>query len=283
MDNQYWNIVSTIWGKKQLNSLWRIYCDFLHNNLFNNYLSTDLSANRILKTDLFDESIGRGMYDSITSKNREMYGSDISNIIVKKARQKYPDIHGIIADIRTLPFTDEIFDVIVSNSTLDHFDTTDKIQDSLRELNRVLKKGGQLIITLDNPTNPLVFIRNALPKNLLYRLGLVPYYNGVTLNRRYFEKALIQADFDIRKTGFLMHCPRIIAIWISFVMEKYATEKFRKLFVKFLLSFETLAKLPTDRFTGHFITVHAVKGNKLKKDSLSVPGSTPSSVTLAKN
>src|SRR4029434_1314077 len=62
--------------------------------------------------------------------------------------------------LRTV-FADEAFDVIVSNSTLDHFGSWAELGASLHELHRVLKTRGLLIITLDNRANPIVALRNA--------------------------------------------------------------------------------------------------------------------------
>ena len=46
------------------------------------------------------------------------------------------------ADVRRLPLADNRVDVVLSNSTLDHFDTEQEIEESLHELARVLKPGG---------------------------------------------------------------------------------------------------------------------------------------------
>ena len=82
-------------------------------------------------------------------------------------------------------------------STLDHFRSHSEIVTSLRELLRVLRPGGQLLLTLDNPANPLVGLRNALPFGLLHRLRIVPYYVGATCGPRGLRRLLPQVGFEV--------------------------------------------------------------------------------------
>ncbi len=70
--------------------------------------------------------------------------------------------NAVVSDIRNSPFKTESFDQIISNSTLDHFTNKNDIIVSLKELRRMLKPEGVLIITLDNPSNPVVYLRNLL-------------------------------------------------------------------------------------------------------------------------
>lgn len=52
-------------------------------------------------------------------------------------------------------FAAETFDLVVSTSTLDHFTCREDLVTSLEEISRVLRPGGLLILTLDNPLNLL--------------------------------------------------------------------------------------------------------------------------------
>ena len=92
------------------------------------------------------------------------------------------------ADVRSLPFADGTFDVVVSNSTLDHFRSRKELIASMRELNRVTRPGGELVLTLDNRANPVVAFRNALPFHWLNRIRVLPYYVGVTCGPRGLRK-----------------------------------------------------------------------------------------------
>ena len=85
------------------------------------------SAGRILKTDLFDVAFGPSpfLFDLIRS-NRNIIGIDISNEVVVKAKEQ-AGRRGIEAgtyiccDVRQIPLRDNSLDLVISDSTLDHF------------------------------------------------------------------------------------------------------------------------------------------------------------------
>ena len=74
-----------------------------------------------------------------------------------------------IADVRTLPFVDESFDLIYSMGTIEHFD---EYAEAARELFRVLRPGGRAIIGVPNKLDP--FLR-PLMVTLLNSLNLYGY------------------------------------------------------------------------------------------------------------
>ena len=82
----------------------------------------------------------------------------------------------VAADVRVLPFPAGTFDGVLSTSTLDHFEAIDDLHRALGELRRVLRPAGRLVLTLDNPANPLIRLRNALPPDVARtnRTGPVP-------------------------------------------------------------------------------------------------------------
>lgn len=53
-----------------------------------------------------------------------------------------------MCDNLSLPFRDESFDAVLSVAVVHHFATTDRRVAALRELARVLRIGGKLIITV---------------------------------------------------------------------------------------------------------------------------------------
>lgn len=75
-------------------------------------------------------------------------GTDISSHLVVLAQQQHPE-HRFVAltDERTLPFGDASFDLIFSIAVYHHF-TPEMMIESLRELKRVLRPGGTIIISV---------------------------------------------------------------------------------------------------------------------------------------
>jgi len=256
----YWDIVTKAGEAGYAEPLWRAHCDAVNNSLVSRWLLSHHTEN-VLKTDLFDEVLADGLYHCLKSRARDVVGIDISPLAVKTAYARHRGLMGSVADARCLPFSDESFDLIVSISTLDHFEEPGHIIIGLNEFHRVLKSGGQLIITLDNPANPVIALRNSLPFRLLHAIGLVPYFVGATFSHGRLNHHLKQSGFDIIKTGSVMHCPRVFAVILARIIGRVGTPSIRKRFLRLLLAFEHLEKLPTRYLTGHFIAVFAEKRN----------------------
>lgn len=257
-DLQYWDSVYKTLKKDGAYSLWRSHNDVVNIALLGRWLPQGKTG-RLLKTDLFDEVASNGMYPFLKVKAENIIGLDISSLIVKAAQKTCNDLKGTIADVRCLPFHNNTFDSIISISTIDHFSSKIEIIKSLREIHRVLRKGGYLIITLDNLTNPVIALRSILPFHLLNRLGLVPYYVGKTLGPRRLCRILEQSGFKVENLDAVMHCPRVLAVAMARIFEKYAKIKTQKRFLRALMAFERLFRLPTRFLTGYFVAVRAIK------------------------
>jgi SAM-dependent methyltransferase len=237
--------------------LWRVHSDLLNAELLRRWLP--VSARRALKTDLFDEALTQGLFPLIAEHAESVAGIDLSPATVALARARHPELDAAQADVRQLPFADGEFDLVFSNSTLDHFELREDIGTGLSELHRVLEPGGELLVTLDNRLNPLIAVRNALPYSLLKRVGLVPYYVGPTLGPRGLRRALGDAGFEVVEMRAIMHCPRAVAIAIGRRLDRRGRPRARRAFLRSLLAWEALGRLPTRALTGHFVAARAVR------------------------
>ncbi len=129
--------------------LWRRYCDQLNRHWLQRRLP-DRTYAAVLKTDLFDEAAGEGVYARLQARAARFCGIDISASTCRLATARYARLAATVADVRCLPFADESFDLVLSFSTLDHFASASEIEKALRCLYRVLRPGGYLLVTLDN-------------------------------------------------------------------------------------------------------------------------------------
>lgn len=214
---------------------------------------------KLLKTDLFDEAVSEGLRAVLDAQAKRVFYIDTSFKIHQMARGRHPDLQTVKADVRQLPFAKASFDCIVSNSTLDHFESLGEITNSLREFYRVLRPGGHLILTLDNLSNPIILLRNSLPLRLLQHLKIVPYDLGPTLRAKQLKILLRKSGFNVLQTDAIMHCPRVLCVAMAHWLEKYASNTMQTYFLRFLMAFEGLSHLPTRFFTGYFIAVKATK------------------------
>ena len=253
----YWDLALNQWGQSP-QRLWRVHSDAVNSALVADWLPAAMVP-RILKTDLFDEALGEGLYVLLTSKTKSRVGMDLSFGTVQAARARYPALAATRADVRLLPFADDAFDVVVSNSTLDHLESKAHIIVALRDLHRVLRTGGHLLLTLDNPMNPLIALRNALPFPLWQRMGVVPYYVGATIGPIRLRRILVQLGFEVLEVRALMHCPRVIAIPIAWAVGRYAMPATKRRYLRLLMAFECLSRWPLPLVTGHFVAAKAVK------------------------
>lgn len=255
----YWDHVFEHWEPTPVHRLWRAHSDAVNVRLLRRWLGR--SVGPLLKTDLFDEAVGRGLYPELAASAPEVIGVDVSAAVIHAASRRYPALETRLADVRALPFDEATFDVIVSNSTLDHFDSHAKLSAAVRELARILRPGGRLMITLDNRMNPIVALRTSRLFGTLYRLRIVPYYVGATHGPRGLATALAANGFEIGEMTSIMQCPPQLAAALAARRMRGldpAPEPERD-HVRRVLRCETMEHWPTRYLTGHFVAALAVR------------------------
>lgn len=268
MGGAYWDEVTGRLLETNPQLLWRRHSDAVHTALLRRWLPQGLGS--VLKTDLFDEAAGIGLYPVLAELAGRVVGIDASPAIVHVAQEHHAGLEALVADVRALPFPDEEFDAVVSNSTLDHFDSKADIVAGLRELRRVLRPGGTLVLTLDNPWNPIVGLSKLLPRRQLNRAwtrvggpaskaGLVPYYVGETLDVRRAQTVLAGLGFAVADEDAIVHAPRILAVVVAGLLEHHTSAAGQARFLRMLDRCERLGRLPTRYVTGHLTAVKAVR------------------------
>jgi SAM-dependent methyltransferase len=252
---RYWDAVAYEWTRSGSRRLWRAHSDAVNGALLVRWLPAE-PVEHILKTDAFDEAVAAGLYPLLASRAFRVTAVDVSQPVLDAARRRYPKLETVKADARKLPFEAETFDAIVSNSTLDHFEHHEHIAEALRELARVLRPGGTLLVTLDNPVNPVVAVRNHLP---FRPVRLVPFSVGATCSPKRLRRMLGEAGFAVAEIDAIMHCPRLLAVPLAGVLEGRARQDAHRRYLGLLNRFEFLGRLPTSILSGHFVAAKARK------------------------
>ncbi|MGH9386804.1 MAG: methyltransferase domain-containing protein [Vicinamibacterales bacterium] len=256
-DARYWNDVATSPSAVR-GDLWRRHADAVNADLCARWWPAR-PVRRALKTDLFDEACGVGLLPNLAERAGSVHGTDHAVEAVRQAHSRLPGAPLLVADVRGLPYASASFDLVISNSTLDHFDNVDDIAKSFAEIHRVLAAGGRFILTLDNPLNPVVALRNALPFGWLHRTGLVPYYVGATCGPRSGHRMLAAAGFEVRQITAIMHCPRVIAVaWANRLQARHSDNGQHR-FLNWLSKCERLERWPTRYLSGYFVAWMADK------------------------
>lgn len=123
---------------------------------------------------VLDLGCGTGQFTEIFAQRGDRYfGVDASNamIEVSKRRAKGLDSLGFqsnfeVQDAEELSFPDAYFDIIIAAGLIEYFKSYDRL---MREINRVVKPGGTIIITVPKAwsTDRLVYKALAIPRLLL--------------------------------------------------------------------------------------------------------------------
>jgi len=112
------------------------------------YVSTDMSRIRLLKTDLWNEGVEtrRDILGDYQQNARfELCGVDVSPIVCRRAQMRLSKTHVAQANIASLPFRDESFDVVLDLSVLDHVPAS-QVPTVIAEYARLGKRGGIVLL-----------------------------------------------------------------------------------------------------------------------------------------
>jgi SAM-dependent methyltransferase len=201
----------------------------------------------ILKTDMYAEAVNPNRSFLWSIKNEHTIGIDIEPQVVRLSNSRCTCVN---CDVRKLPFKNSSFDLVISDSTLDHFRRKDDIMVALLEISRIVKKDGILIIIMDNGSNST---------NWLYRiwikLGLNHFYVGHTYTMRELVYALDRAGMNVESTSLLIHNPRFFTKRIVTLLRKIEPSKLDSAICKVLGIFDRFG----NEHTAQFIAAKAIK------------------------
>ncbi len=111
---------------------------------------------------ILDIGCGPGVFtEELLDKAGEVYGIDISEAMVETAKRRIEGqgienrVHFSKGDIEALDLQDGFFDAVICIGVLEYL-RDDNL--ALKELFRVLKKGGELVVSVPNITSPFTLI-----------------------------------------------------------------------------------------------------------------------------
>jgi SAM-dependent methyltransferase len=222
----------------------------------------------LLKTDLFEEAYGSDqLLPDLRSRCGMAIGLDISTETVRRARAQMTsrDCHRLpvsnlpmtdllVSDLRRLAVPSGSVDLVISNSSLDHFRSEAEFREALAELARILRPGGQLIVTADNPVNPLYW-----PLRWLSRIGGAPFPLGYTPTAGGLVRRLRESGLEVTATASLIHNPRGISTLLFLALRRSLGARADRPVQALLRMFARLGRLPTRGITACFVAASARK------------------------
>jgi SAM-dependent methyltransferase len=227
-------------------------------DLLRRWYGRQLLSARILKTDTFEEAFSlKSFLFDLARENPKTTGVEISPVIADKARANAKrmrvDCEIVTGDVRSLPFEDGSFDIVVSHSTLDHFPEERDLLQSLWELRRVTAAGGSLVLILDNRSN----LFDPLVKLLKWTS---PFYIGKSYSMQEMAGLLGALDMEIVDLSYVAHSPRVVDIAVVRGLSLLRSRAINTLTAKMLLAIDrALVDNRIGRLVGTFAAVKAVK------------------------
>lgn len=248
--NAAWQVA---WKANPANAWFRHQADVLTASLATGGTAGD---GRVLKTDAFEEACGLPTPPAVARAESVLI--DVSPRILAqaaRARRVRDDRARLCAmDLRRLALRPESFDLVLSHSTMDHFSDDRDIGLALGEILGVLRRGGRLLVTLDNPHNPLLLARRVLHRLAGPVGGLIPFPMGRTLSRARLRAVLEREGFVVVASGYLLHTPRVVGLWAAEWAARRGLDRLgRRLRTLFGVAERLLGALPTRGLTGHFV------------------------------
>jgi SAM-dependent methyltransferase len=228
----------------------------VHQDLIHHW-TRDFHVNRAFKTDLFEEAFGNDhiLFDLYPHTCR-LTGMDVALPTVQAAARRcsHPGITFLASDARRIALASGCVDLVISTSTLDHFDSEADLCAGLQEVVRVVRPGGMAIVTLDNPHNVLY-----APLKWASHRNRAPFTLGCTMSAFRLRRTLQDLGMEVLAGDWLIHNPRMISTGIFLVLRRVLRSHADRPIRSLVKLFSMLGKLPTRRFTASF---HAVCARK---------------------
>ena len=137
-------------------------------------------------TRLLDVAIGDGRNMPLIPRDCQVFGVDISSVLLEKCQRDYPDRDTclIVGEAEALPFADATFDNAFSLGAFNHVNDPGK---AFRELARVVKPGGTVVVADELPDLP--------NRQIAHKLGL-PKLQKWILSRLFFLGPMSQVILE---------------------------------------------------------------------------------------
>lgn len=132
---------------------------------------------------ILDMGCGTGLYTKIIKKKgAKVKGIDLSEGMIKIAREEVPGVEFKVGSAEKLPYKNKEFDIVLAALMMEYFSSWNKV---LKEVKRVLKPNGLFIFSTGNPV-----------VNTLHRF----YYKGRKFReiKDYFKEGVRVREWELK-------------------------------------------------------------------------------------
>lgn len=141
---------------------------------------------------VLDIGCGDGFFTSqLNNLNtvKNVTGVDISKTAIQIAKRRFPGIDFVVASVDKLPFSNESYEFVSMIEIVEHILD---IEQMFKEVNRILKPGGCMVITTSD--------FNALKRIIIATFFWEKYFYPTNPHIRFFTKRTLNESLN--KTGF---------------------------------------------------------------------------------
>jgi SAM-dependent methyltransferase len=162
----------------------------------------------------------------------QVVGVDIAQRILETARVRLPRAQLRQANLESMPFEDDAFDLILSSQVIEHVLDAPA---AMRELHRILRPGGHLVISTDNAANRVSQVLNA-PRTALTR--------GLRLSGR-------RGRIESPATAYTSESFQLLLASSGFFVERLETFRFHLMWPLNRPSLMRVLNVVDERLSGH--------------------------------
>lgn len=225
-----------------------------------------LASNYVAGQIVLDIASGEGYGSNIlASKALKVFGVDIDLTTVNLASAKYnlENIDFLVGSTSFIPLTDNSVDVVVSFETIEHHDEHDQM---MKEIKRVLKKDGLLIISTPDKSvySDLRNYCNPFHVKELYKDQFI------NLAERFYKRIEILNQFSLNINSYIVkeNCLNDFVVYSGSFEEVIEDEK-NPMFTILVCSDVDIVTMENSTFNGKFVSDELRKIQILKiKESL---------------
>lgn len=130
---------------------------------------------------ILDAGCGDGVTTKVLAEvpGARVTGADYNPLRLRRARKYVPEARFVRADLRAMPFRSGSFDAVLCNQVVEHVREDRAV---LRELFRVAKPGGVVIVGVPNEGGPVMRLRNhCIQPEILRTTDHVNFYTHRTI------------------------------------------------------------------------------------------------------
>ena len=138
-----------------------------------------------------DLACGSGNYTTTLAEKGEMYGIDISDVMITSAKKKNTNVNWFLGNVEKLPFEDNMFQGAICTLAIHHFDA---LYSAFCEVFRVLNQGNFVIFTSTKEQMENYWLNEYFPLAMKASIQQMPSLDLIVQNLKKAGFTSIQTD-----------------------------------------------------------------------------------------